>query len=512
MKILFLSAEVAPFVSVGGLSQVMYFLPRALKSRGHDVRIFTPLYGVSKAIEEGNLKADTVNLHVDINKEEDGAFLSCQVKYLPGDAKNVGVYFLENREYYQLRANVFGYSDDHKRFALLSKACIKWLLNQKEKGDKGWWPDVIHCHDWHTSYFIDLVKKTERYSKIFAKTPVLLTVHNFKYQGNWDFKFTPQEDQDDGLSPLASLTSPELQKQNALKRGLLFADAITTVSPTHTIEVLTPEYSEGLNDTLQVVRGKLSGILNGIDNKAFNPETDLFIKKPFSKKTFIKNRPMNKADLQREFSLPIKPLTPLLAYVGRLTSQKGLNLLIEVLPHLFDEQPDLQFVAMGGGDEMYKIALMQLRDKFPDQVALHLIPDFRLPRKIFAGADVVLMPSIFEPGGIVALEALRYGAVPLVRKTGGLEDIVSDFDLATTQGNGFSFRQKTPWALYGAIVKALTVYRQKNFWLKLVANCLSRDFSWDHSAKEYEDWYLHNIKKKNKRYIPISIFRTFIKK
>ena len=275
---------------------------------------------------------------------------------------------------------------------------------------------------------------------------------------------------------------------------------------------MTPEYAEGLSETLQAVRGKLSGILNGIDTKEFNPEIDPLIKKQFSKKTFIKNRPVNKADLQREFSLPIKSSIPLLAYVGRLASQKGLNLLIDVLPHLLEEEEQLQFVLLGGGDEVYKTALIQLREAFPDQVGLHLVPDFRLPRKIFAGADLVLMPSLFEPGGIVALEALRYGAVPLVRKTGGLEDIVSDFDLVTGKGNGFSFSQKTPWALYGAIVKALTVYKQKGLWLKLVANCLSRDFSWDQSAKEYEDWYLGSLKKRTKIFLPASLFRSLIKK
>lgn len=511
MKILFLSAEVAPFVSVGGLSQVMYFLPRALKKRGHDVRMFTPLYGISKGLEGKKLQMELEHLQVGIN-EEDGGFLNCNVKYLPGDVKNAGVYFLENKEYYELRANVFGYADDHVRFALLSKACIKWLMAEKEKGADGWWPDVIHCHDWHTSYFIDLAKKTERYSKVLGKIPILLTVHNFKYQGNWDFKFTPKEVEDDGLSPLAPLTSPELQKQNALKRGLLFADAITTVSPTHAIEVLTSEYSEGLNDTLQAVRGKISGILNGIDNVEFNPETDSSIKKQFSKKTFTKNRPVNKAELQREFSLPVEPDIPLIAYVGRLTSQKGLDLLIEALPHLFNEQHELQFIALGGGDEVYKNALIQLRDRFPEQVALHLMPDFRMPRKIFAGADIVLMPSIFEPGGIVALETLRYGAVPLVRKTGGLGDIVTDFDLDTKQGNGFSFKQKTPWALYGIIIRALTIYQQKKLWLKLVENCLGCDFSWDHAAKEYEDWYLRNIKNAGKKFKLTSIFRSIMKK
>ncbi len=495
MKILFISAEVAPFVSVGGLSQVMFFLSRALKKRGHDVRIFTPLYGVTKSLEGRKLKTVAEKLQVGIDGDEK-SFLVCNVKYLRGDAKNADVYFLENKEYYELRANVFGYADDHIRFALLSKGCIEWLLREKEKGEDGWWPDVIHCHDWHASYFIDLVKKTDRYNKILGRIPLLLTVHNFKFQGNWDFKFAAKEHHDDGLSPLALLTSPELQKQNALKRGLLSADAITTVSPTHAIEVLTPEYSEGLLETLLAVRGKLSGILNGIDTDEFNPETDLSIKKRFSKKTFVKLRPFNKAELQREFSLPIKPNSCLLAYVGRLTAQKGLDLLIEVLPHLLDAQLELQFIFLGGGDEAFKIQLTQLRDKFPEHVSLHLLPDFLMPRKIFAGADIILMPSIFEPGGIVALEALRYGAVPLVRKTGGLKDIISDFDPAKAKGNGFSFNKKNAWDLYGAIVGAWTIYKQKSLWLKLVENCLDEDFSWDHVAREYENWYLRNIHNK----------------
>lgn len=489
----------------------MYFLPRALKKRGHDVRIFTPLYGSSQGLENEKLKYDIEQLHVPINGD-DNAFLICNVKYLPGCGKNASVYFLENKEYYELRANVFGYADDHTRFALLSKACLEWLLIERKKGDKAWWPDIIHCHDWHTSYFIDLAKNKERYSKILGKTPILLTVHNFKYQGNWDFKFTPKDQQDDGTSKLAALTSPELQKQNALKRGLLFADAITTVSPTHAVEVLTPEYAEGLEDTLHQVRGKLSGILNGIDNEEFDPEKDPLIKQHFSKRYFTRAREINKADLQRIFALLIVPDKPLLAFVGRLTAQKGLDLLIEVLPHLLEEHNNLQFIALGSGEDRFKNALTQIKEKFPEQVSLHLVSDFQLPRKIFAGADIMLIPSAFEPGGIVALEAQRYGAVPLVRRTGGLVDIINDFNPITKQGNGFSFKQKTPWAFYDTIIQAITIYKQKKIWHELVKNCLSQDFSWDHAAKEYEDWYHRNIKKRSQTSLIYSILKRVIKK
>ena len=497
-------------MKVGGLSQVMYFLPRSLKKLGHDVRIFTPLYGSSRGLENKKLKMRLAQLNVPVNGKDNG-FLICNVKYLAGDEKTASVYFLENREYYELRANAFGYADDHIRFALLCKACLEWLIKEKKKCAKGWWPDVIHCHDWHASYFIDLAKNTERYNKIIDKTPVLLTVHNFKYQGNWDFKYVPKEQQDNGFSKLASLTSPELQKQNALKRGLLFADAITTVSPQHALEVLTPEYAEGLEDAICQVRGKLSGILNGINVDEFNPWKDQSLKKRFSKKKFIKARAINKADLQNEFGLQIDPHKPLLAFVGRLTTQKGLDLVIEALSHLLEEHKDIQYISLGSGDERFKNALIDLKKKFPEQIALHLSSDFNLPRKIFAGADIILMPSAFEPGGIVALEAQRYGAVPLVRKTGGLVDIVNDFDPVSKKGNGFSFTQKTPWALYDTIIRALTIYKQKKIWYALVKNCLSQDFSWDHAAKEYEDWYLHNIKKRSQISLIYSIWRKIIK-
>lgn len=510
MKILFLCAEAAPYITVGGLSQVMYFLPKSLKKLDHDVRIFTPLFGSSEGLEDKKLKLIFEQLPVPV-ADNPNESLVCNIKYLAGDSKTAGMYFLENREYYELRANVFGYADDHTRFALMCKACLEWLLIEKEKGEKAWWPDIIHCHDWHASYFIDLAKNNNRYKKLLEKTPILLTVHNFKYQGNWDFKFTDKNNQDNGFSKLNSLISPDLQKQNALKRGLLFADAITTVSPTHAIEVLTPEYAEGLDETISQVRGKLSGILNGINIEEFNPETDPLIKKRFSNKNFINSRLVNKKELQREFSLPIDPNKPLLAFVGRLTTQKGINLLVETLPHLFEERPDVQFIALGEGDEQFKNALTKLKEKYPDQISLHLSSDFQLPRKIFAGADVILVPSSFEPGGLVSLEAQRYGAVPLVRKTGGLIDSVKDFNSLTKQGNGFSFKQKNSWAIYGTIIQALTIYQQKPLWQQLVKNCLNQNFSWDKVAIEYDDWYRRNLKKKNNISKISLIFKKFIK-
>ena len=498
MKILFLAAEVAPYVSVGGLSQVMYFLPTALRAMGHDVRIFTPKYGtMDETAPKGNWKLHTeVNkLAVPIDENADtGKSILCNVKSHRDSHNKVLAYFLENREYYELRANVFGYRDDHTRFALLSKGCLEWLYQMKELHEDAWWPDVIHAHDWHTGYFADLARRTPRYSALFAKTALAFTVHNFSFQGNYDFRYASKEDYDFGRTLIAPLTSPELQKQNALKRGLLNSDAINTVSETHAFEVLTPEYAEGLDTVLQEVRGKLTGILNGLDTQKFNPKTDKLIKKRFNAQSFMTAREENKKELQKAFGLSVNPQRPLLAFCGRLAKQKGLDLLVEVLPHLLAERPEVQIIFLGSGDERYRLELTVLKKNFPDQIGLHLRPDFRLPRKIFAGADMMLMPSLFEPGGIVALEALRYGSVPIVRRTGGLNDIISDFDPSSKLGNGFSFKRRDPWALFGTIVEALTIYKQQKLWKALVTNCLSCDFSWEHAAKEYESWYRRIVK------------------
>lgn len=503
MKILSLSAEVAPFVTVGGLSQVMYFLPRALAKQGHDVRIFMPKYA---SIEDGqskrkwklkkeveNLSVPIENLQIKSTVKSTHESILCNIKSYPKTRITNYTYFLENREYYELRANIYGYKDDHIRFALLSKGCLEWLLfmqNLLKKKDKlGWFPNVIHCNDWHTGYFIELARQSKRYSDVLAKIPIVFTVHNFLYQGNYDFRYDSHEKQDTGSSPLASLHSPKLQMQNALLRGILYADAVNTVSPTYAIEALTPEYGAGLEEILQGIRGKLTGILNGLDIKEFNPETDPVIFHKYSISNFSVERSENKLDLQRQFSLEENLDNPLLAISGRLSQQKGWDMLLGVLPHLFAERKDLQLIVLGSGDDRYRDQILNLKKLYPRQIGLHLRSDFRLPRKLFSGVDSVLIPSIFEPGGIVALEALRYGAVPLVRRTGGLNDIISDFNPITKKGNGFSFKNNDPWEFFAAIVEALTIYKQPHLWKKLIHNCMSYDFSWKYSALQYENLY-----------------------
>ncbi len=501
MNILFVSAEVAPFVSVGGLSQVMYFLPKALKKLGHDVRIFTPKYGTMDDTgpkKNWNLSTEFSQLVLPVEDTPDtGQTLICNVKSFNDKRSKLKAYFLENREYYELRANVYGYKDDHIRFALLSKGVLEWLYQTRHHIE--WWPDIIHCNDWHTGYLIDFARRTPRYSSVFKNTSFVFTVHNFSHQGNYDFRYGVKEDYDDGKSQLHPILSPKFQSQNPLKRGLLYADAINTVSPTHAVEVMTPEYAEGIDDVLSVVKGKLTGILNGLDTERFNPAKDKNIKKKFDAHSFISARESNKKELQKLFKIPVDATRPLMAFSGRLVEQKGLDLILDVLPHLLKERPDVQLIVLGTGNDRYRLELTVLQKKFPDQVGLHLRPDFNLPRKIFAGADMMLIPSLFEPGGIIALEALRYGCIPIIRRTGGLNDIITSFNPSSKSGNGFSFNRVDSWALYGAIIEALTIYNAPLLWKELVKNCMLSDFSWDHAAMEYDKWYKSVVVEKNNK-------------
>lgn len=477
---------------------MMYFLPRALRKRGNDVRVFTAKYGTMKIGSDTDTEVTLQKEFMQIPVPAGGNnALICNVLSYTPDKEDAPIYLLENREYFELRANVFGYKDDPTRFALLSKGCLEWLLLQNEarkKDKKVWWPEVIHCHDWHGAYLIEMARRDPRYVDVLKDIPIALTVHNFKYQGSRDFKFSKDGERDLGIEALRSILDPNLINQNALMRGIKFADAISTVSPTHAKEVLTEEYAEGLQDVLLESKGKLVGILNGLDNKEFNPAKDSLIAKHFSKWTFVSARAENKSELQKEFNLPQNPNALIFGFVGRLAAQKGWSLILEALPRIIEEKPDVQFISVGGGDEKIRTELQKLQEKYPKNISAHLFSDFKLPRRVFSGADVMLMPSLFEPGGIVALEALRFGAIPLVRRTGGLADIVKPYDVTKEKGNGFSFGHATAWALFASMVEAYCMFQNKKLWKKLVSNALADDFSWDHAAKSYDAWYVEMLK------------------
>ena len=496
MKILMVTAEAAPFVKIGGLSQVIYFLSKELIKQGHDVRVFMPKYGIIKP--SFKTRSIVTGLDVPLGKLHHSKVL-CNVR-LHHKKNSPPTYFLENREYYELRANVFAYKDDHLRFLLLSRGCLEWLLFERHKAN-GWQPDIIHCHDWHTGYLIDEIRRNPRYAKAFSQTPTLYTVHNFKYQGNINFKHQPAQKRDKGVTLLNTSEENKLIMQNPLLRGVLYSDWVNTVSKSYALEVTTAEYGEGLEDLMIKVKGKFSGILNGLDNKEFNPHTDPFIENNYSVSAIEKRAP-NKKELQKTFNLPENEKTFLLGFVGRLSKQKGLDILIPVIRR-FLEEFEAQFIFLGSGRSEYENQLIKLEKKFPRHVAIHLYADFKLPRKIFAGADAILIPSIFEPGGIVALESMRYGAVPIVRKTGGLADSTINFNPRTKTGNGFVFNQFSQWSLFATLIRAMTIYQQPSLWRRLVINTMKSDFSWKVIAGEYYNLYRRIIRQR-KRFLSIN--------
>lgn len=490
LKILFVAAEVAPFSSVGGLSQVMYFLSRALIKLGHDVRIFTPKFGL---IDEKKYPMDMVysQLRVptgyDENESKHLKELICNVKeWTGGKLKDPRVYFLENREYYEQRANVYQYQDDHIRFALLSRGALEWLLKSK------WVPDVINASDWHTGYLVNYLRTVYSKEKKLKRIGLVFSIHNLPYQGLFEYKYASELDFDDGRSLLANFFDPRLMKQNSLKRGVLYADVVNTVSEKYAQEIMKPEFGEGLDALFKEVRTKLFGILNGLDYDEFNPKTDKIIYRNFSVNS-LALRKENKLDLQRQFNLPESLDIPILSIEGRLTGQKGMEILEGVIKHLLIEY-NIQFIAMGEPDARSRHFLKQLEKDFPDKVGIHLRANFTLPRKIFAGSDIFLMPSAYEPGGITCIEALRYGCVPVVRATGGLADIVKNYDPAKNEGIGFSFDNYDQWAFLGAVIRALEYYKNPKIWEGIIRRGMKSDFSWEHSAVRYIDLYARAIR------------------
>lgn len=484
LKVLFVCAEVAPFSSVGGLSQVSYFLTKALKELGVDVRIITPKYGVvdktkySTKVILPKLQVPTGENHP---TDQTPKHIECAIELYQPNKKSVPVYFIENDEYYQKRANVYGYSDDHIRFGLLSKTAVEFIKTGE------FVPDIIHNNDWHTGYLPDYLRHDPKLKKIAT----LLSVHNI-YQGSFDFNHASEMDYDDGKSPLESFFSDRFYKQNALKRGIMYSDVVNTVSESYVRELMTEEYGGGLQNLFKELRGKLYGILNGLDTTDFNPSTDKLIKNNFSKSD-LTSRKYNKLDLQKQFGLEERSDLPLLAFVGRLDHQKGIELIKKELEFILEEL-DCQFIIVGPGNPNDADFFDNLSKKFPGRVGSHLMFDTILARKTFSGADMILMPSKYEPGGIVAIEALRYGCIPIVRATGGLADTVKNFDPSNSSGYGFTFKQFTPESFLTAVVRATEAFRNKTEWARLIKRAMEQDFSWQKSAEKYIDLYERAIK------------------
>jgi starch synthase len=478
LKILYLAAEVVPFVKTGGLADVAGALPKAIRSLGHDIRVVMPRYGRIEPERFGlSCAVDSLSVRMD-ERVEQASILAASIG--TGESETP-VYFVDNARYFD-RQGIYMYPDDAERFIFFSRAALETCRAM------GWQPDVIHSNEWHTALVPNWLRTVYKDDPFFASTATVYTAHNLEYQGIFGYRILEIA----GLADLGFIAhadvAPDLNYVvDLVARGLLFADMINTVSETHAAEILTPEYGHGLDPILRDRRDRLFGILNGIDTDIYNPASDSLIASQYTVNS-LEKRADNKAALQAEVGLQTRPDAPLIGVVSRLTDQKGCDLIGQVAETAI-RQLDCQLVVMGTGELKYHEMFKALASRHPGHVAALLTFNRPQEQHIFAGCDIFLMPSRFEPCGLNQMVAMRYGCVPVVHRIGGLADSVNDYSPETGLGNGFSFIEYDPMALYTALVRAVEAYRHRDIWNQLVRRCLAADFSWKRSAARYVDLY-----------------------
>ncbi len=481
LRLLFVASEAAPFIKVGGLGEVMRSLPKALRDLGHDARVFLPKYALID-LEKYSLRLELKDLRPVSSDEEDphGLFVSNVLRYENDSAETVA-YFLENLEYYEKRANVYGYADDPVRWALLSRAVLEFSKYSS------WRPDVIIACDWQSGLVPNYSNTIYKDDPKISAIATVFSIHNLFFQGMFDHRFVSEMDYDSGREVIPDFNDSRLLKLNFMRRGIMYADVINTVSPTYGQEITTQEYGEGLNELLGERRSRLSGILNGIDTDVYNPETDSNIQFHYGIKT-LDLKTKNKSVLQQKFNLPVRDNVQLFGIVSRLTDQKGFGLLMDAAEPLL-ENFDIQLVVVGSGEGHFMTFFQELAKKYPQKVGIHLSYDEVLPYMVYAGADAIIIPSRFEPSGLTQMEAMRYATVPIVRKTGGLADSVVDYDPTNKTGTGFVFKKFDNRAFYGVMVRAIETYRYPEFWRDIQKRAMKADFSWSKSAREYVELF-----------------------
>ena len=475
MKILFLSSEGLPYSKTGGLADVVQALPKALAEMGHEVAVLLPRY-------RGNKITSTLVSSVT-------ATMGDQLRF-PAIAEGAAVsgvryFFVVDREFFD-REQLYGekgtdYPDNAQRFTEYCRTAIEFVK-------RVWLPDVIHCHDWQTALVPLLLRTQHANDPVTRSLPVVLTIHNLAYQGLF-----PREVLKSTGLPESLFTFDKLEfygDVNFLKGGILFADYLSTVSRRYALEIQTPEYGSALDGVIRERADRLVGILNGVDYSAWSPESDAFIVQKYSAH-HLEGKKACKKDLLQYFKLPVdKPEhleRPLLGIVSRFADQKGFDLVAQISTELMQE--NLSLVVLGTGQPEYQRLFRGLAEKYPARVGLKIGYDNSLAHKIEAGADLFLMPSRYEPCGLNQIYSLRYGTVPVVRATGGLDDTIQDFDPQTNQGTGFKFVNYDGDALLESIRKALKVFREPKVWQELQRNGMAKDFSWKASAAAYVTLY-----------------------
>jgi len=472
LKILLVSAEVAPFAKVGGLADVAGALPKALRAMGHDVRVVMPRYG-SIDVDKYGLGKVVTNLGVPLAHQPVNA--DVLEGRIGGD---VPIYFIDNPQFFG-REGMYGFWDDDARFIYFSRAALEMLRPLDFQ------PDVIHVNDWHTAVIPNMLARLYAGDPFFADVATVLTIHNLAFQGVFGY----------GTLHLADLEQWGLIKPgmpglddivNLLGRGIYFSDVINTVSNRYAEEILTPEYGEKMDPLLRVFRSKLHGIINGIDYEVFNPSLDPSIAAHYDIGS-VATKVENKLALQKEVGLPQDPAIPVIGLISRLYDQKGLDLIANIMWGLM--RLNLQLVVLGAGDARYEEMFRAAARDNPQKVSATIGFKPVLAQHIYAGSDMFLMPSRFEPCGLGQLISLRYGTIPIVRATGGLADTIDDWDPVRQTGNGFVFSAYDHWDLFAQVVRALETFRQPQLWQRLQANAMSTDVSWANSAEKYVRLY-----------------------
>lgn len=473
-NILFAASEAVPFIKTGGLADVAGSLPKCFDRRYFDVRVILPKYLCIS--EELRAKFEYVN-HFYLYYNGQNRYVGI-LKYVED---GITFYFIDNEGYFGGMKPYGDWLYDLEKFAFFSLAALSALPVI------GFRPEVIHCHDWQTGLIPVYLKERFRGGEFFRNIKSVLTIHNLKFQGVWDVKTIQR------LTELPDyyFTPDKLEAYkngNYLKGGIVYADAVTTVSTTYAREIQMPFYGEGLDGLMRARANSLRGIVNGIDYGEFNPETDPLIPQNYSRKTFRKEKVKNKRALQRQLGLREDDRSFMIGIVSRLTDQKGFDLINAVMDELCTE--DLQLVVLGTGDERYENMFRHYDWKYRDRVSAQIYYSNELAHRIYASSDAYLMPSLFEPCGLSQLIALRYGTLPVVRETGGLRDTVIPFNEYEGTGTGFTFANYNAHEMLNAVRYAKMVYySRRRDWNKIVDRAMATDYSWNTSALKYQELY-----------------------
>lgn len=480
-KIASVASEVAPYSKTGGLADVAKSLPKALSKLGHQTTIITPYYNF---IEKQNLKLETVDKTTSISFGKQTYGIS--YKKLDFSA-NLKIYFVVNKKLFGRSKKIYGYPHDNLRFLIFNVAVLRLLELKNLK------PHVIHCHDWQAGLIPNILKKEISKYPSLKKAVSIFTIHNLTFQSGADWWGIPGKYRDDGHSdPLKK--RGQLKYLNFTKRAIFYSDIITTVSERYAEEITTPELGQGLDKFLRQRKNDLYGIINGIDYAVNNPAFDNNITYKYDWNS-LRRKKKNKLVLQKIFGLEKNPEIPLIGVVNRLAEQKGFHLIMETIDVLM--RLNLQIVIVGSGIKEYIRFFKNIARKYPKRLAIYTPFTETVESKVYAGSDMLLMPSRFEPCGISQLKSLRYGSVPIVHETGGLSDTITNYNPKTRKGNGFVFKKYTTIDFMMALTRALENYKYAQTWEYLTWQAMQQTYSWELPAKKYIK--LFNIALKNKR-------------